>query len=134
MVLNPPREQCHAIGASGVCRFWRDQYAGVTRIPYDSLLMSRLEATQTRPTEPPATPPGRKSRLLVAWLGVLVLAATAVVGSNMFAVRDHLFGTATPNAAAPAVGRSAGAGAGDATQTTVAAAPTSLRSQPWWQD
>jgi hypothetical protein len=94
--------------------------------------MSRLEATQTRPTEPPATTQGPKSRLLVAWLGVLVLAATAVVGSNMFAVRDHVFGTATPNAAAPAVGRSAGAG--DATQTTVAAAPTSLRSQPWWQD
>ena len=94
--------------------------------------MSRLEATQARPTETPAPPPGPKSRLLVAWLGVLVLAVTAVVGSNRFAVRDHLFGTATPNAAPPAVGRSAGAG--DATQTTVAAAPTSLRSQPWWQD
>jgi hypothetical protein len=94
--------------------------------------MSRLEVTHTRPSDPPAPPAGPKSRPLVAWLGVIVLAATAVVGSNMFAVRDHLFGTATPNAAPPAAGRSATAG--DATQSTVAAAPTSLRSQPWWQD
>jgi hypothetical protein len=45
-------------------------------------------------------------------------------------VRDRLFGTVTPDAARPAASRAAG----DPSQDTVAAAPTSLRSAPWWQD
>jgi hypothetical protein len=94
--------------------------------------MSRLETTQVGPAEAPPAPPTRSPRRLVPWLGVVILALTAIVGSNMFAVRDHLLGTATPNAAPPAVGRSAGE---PSTQGTAgAAAPTSLRSEPWWQD
>lgn len=97
--------------------------------------MSPVEATEARLVEAPPPPPTSRSRRLVGWLGVAVLAATAVVGSNAFAVRDHLLGTATPNAAPPALGRAAGGPtAGGQTQSTVAAAPTSLRSEPWWQD
>lgn len=92
--------------------------------------MSRVEATDAREVEAPPPPPTPRSRRLVGWVSVAALAATAVVGSNAFAVRDHLLGTATPNAAPPAVGRAAGG----PTQATVPAAPTSLRSEPWWQD
>jgi len=92
--------------------------------------MSRLETTQARPGETPPAAPESTSRRPLAWLGVLALALTAVVGSNMFAIRDHLLGTATPNAAPPVAGRAAGG----ATKDTVTAAPTSLRSEPWWQD
>lgn len=93
-------------------------------------LMSRTEATPTTDAEVP--PPSSKAsgRQLLTWLGLLALAVSAVVGSNMFSIRDRLFGSATPEAAAPAVGRAAGA----TPQETVPAAPTSLRSSPWWQD
>lgn len=86
--------------------------------------------TEQRHAGGPQPAPARRARSLVPWLSVLILVATAVVGSNAFAVRDHLFGTATPNAAPPAAGRAAGS----STQDTIAAAPTSLRSSPWWQD
>jgi len=92
--------------------------------------MSRLEVTPQSPTDPTGPPAKRTSRPIWAWASVVILAASAIVGSNMFSVRDHLFGTATPNAAPPAVGRSAATPG----QDTVVAAPTSLRSQPWWQD
>jgi hypothetical protein len=92
--------------------------------------MSRVEATEARQTGTPPAPPGAQPRRLAAWRGVFVLAASAIVGSNVFAVRDHLLGTATPNAAPPAAGRAVGV----STPDTAAAAPTSLRSQPWWQD
>jgi len=97
--------------------------------------MSPLETTEEKRSEARHAPPVRPARRALGWLGLLSLVASAVVGSNMFAVRDRLFGTTTPNAAAPAAGRAAG----NLTQDTVAAAPlplvpTSLRSQPWWQD
>jgi hypothetical protein len=71
------------------------------------------------------------SRGAAGWVGLLVVLVTAVIGSNVFAVRDHLFGTATPKAAPPAVGRVQGAAPAP---NTLPVAPTSLRSQPWWQD
>jgi len=71
-------------------------------------------------------------------LAVLALIASAVLGSNVFSARDRLFGSATPVPAAPAASRSAvsagDAGGAGATADTVAGAPTSLRSSPWWQD
>lgn len=78
----------------------------------------------------PLAPVKAPARRVLTWLGLLALVASAVVSSNMFATRDRLFGTATPDAALPAAGRVANS----PTQDTVAAAPTSLRSQPWWQD
>ena len=82
-----------------------------------------------------AAPAGPRSTIwfrgAVGWAGLLVVVVTAVIGSNVADVRDHLFGTATPKAAPPAVGRVQGA---TPAPLTVPAAPTSLRSQPWWQD
>jgi hypothetical protein len=97
--------------------------------------VSRAPDTVKEPKTFEAAPAGpRKTvsyRGVAGWAGLLVVVVTAVIGSNMFAVRDHLFGTATPKAAPPAVGRVQGAAP---TQNTLPAAPTSLRSQPWWQD
>lgn len=93
--------------------------------------MSRLEAPETAGAETPPAPTRSSVRQALTWLGVLVLIVSAVLGSNMFAVRDRLFGTATPDAAAPAASRSV---TGGSTPETVPAAPTSLRSSPWWQD
>jgi len=95
--------------------------------------MSRTEATRAAPTEAPSPPPADPRRSGLTWLAVLVLVASAVIGSNVFAVRDRLLGSATPDAAAPVASRDAN-GAGGATADTVGAAPTSLRSSPWWQD
>lgn len=86
-------------------------------------------AEEVQPDAPQSSA-GLHPRRALTWLGLLALILSAVVGSNMFAVRDRLFGSATPNAAPPAAGRVAGI----PTQDAVAAAPTSLRSQPWWQD
>jgi len=92
--------------------------------------MSRVEATEAQESVVAPAPPNSPVRQLLTWLGLLALVASAILGSNMFALRDRLFGTATPDAAAPAASRVAGA----PTQDTVGAAPTSLRSSPWWQD
>ncbi len=92
--------------------------------------MSRVEAPQA--TDPGEASAPRKSpvRQVMTWLGLAALIVSAVLGRNMFGVRDRLFGAATPEPAAPAAGRAAGG----PTQETVPAAPTSLRSSPWWQD
>jgi hypothetical protein len=92
--------------------------------------MSRVEAPESTEPDPPAAPPPAPTRRVLTWVGLLALVATAVLGSNMFSLRDRIFGTATPDPAPPAAGRVAGA----APEDTVAAAPTSLRSSPWWQD
>lgn len=91
--------------------------------------MSRVETTEPPGPAPPDGSPKAPVRQILTWAAVLVLIVSAVLGSNMFSVRDRLFGTATPDAAPPAAGRSV-----DGTADTVAAAPTSLRSSPWWQD
>jgi len=78
------------------------------------------------PAPPEAAAPAKRG---LAWLGLIVLVATAIIGSNMFSVRDRLFGSAIPEPAAPAASR-------DAFQSvpTQSSAPTKLRSEPWWQD
>lgn len=63
----------------------------------------------------------------VAALGLLVICAGAVVGANLFGVRDSLLGSATPKPRAIAVSAFSPVGGGGARQRTV------LRSQPWWQ-
>lgn len=94
--------------------------------------MSESGSALDAPVASPVAPlPPKSPRRLGAWIGVLAVGATAVVGSNMFGIRDHFFEPATPDAAAPASGRTAGS---TTPGSTVAAAPTQLRSQPWWQD
>lgn len=86
--------------------------------------------SESKGPEVPPTAAKSPRRRILTWLGLLAVVFGAVVGSNMFSVRDRLFGSATPDPAPPAAARVAG----DATQDTAAAARTSLRSQPWWQD
>lgn len=62
---------------------------------------------------------------------MLVVTFSAVVGSNVFGLRDYFLEPAAPDPAPPALGRVADSGA---TANWPAAAPTSLRSQPWWQE
>ncbi|MDQ6777430.1 MAG: DM13 domain-containing protein [Actinomycetota bacterium] len=67
-------------------------------------------------------------RRIFAWLGLAAVIAGAVVSSNLFAVRDHLFGSAVPEATSPVAGRDA-----FARPAIAPLAPTTLRSAPWWQ-
>lgn len=78
------------------------------------------------PPAPTAATPRKRSAL--AWLGLVVVLAAAIVASNTFSVRDRLFGTAVPEAAPAVASR-------DAFQPVPSKAPvrTSLRSNPWWQ-
>ncbi len=93
--------------------------------------MTELQENAAPPPPPPPTPtpPGSSRRPLLGWLALVALVASAVLGSNMFSLRDRLFGSAIPEAAAPAAGRDAFSSVQGAK-----AAPTKLRSQPWWQD
>jgi hypothetical protein len=62
-------------------------------------------------------------------VGVAVLAASLVVGTDLFGTREALFGSATPEA------RPAASSRVDAFAPVDTSAPvkTVLRSQPWWQ-
>lgn len=78
-----------------------------------------------RGEEPPAPVPPR--RRVTATIGFLVVLASALLGSNMFGLRDRLLGSATPEPTVAAGSRVAG------TPTPTTPKPTLLRSQPWWQ-
>src|SRR5579885_564631 len=67
----------------------RERYAEVDTVPS----MSTVD-TPVLP-EPPAVEARRSGprRPVLAWLGLLAVLASAVVGSNVFSVRDHIFGT-----------------------------------------
>lgn len=67
-----------------------------------------------------------RARQAGAPLGLLVLLAALVVGTDLFGVRKSLFGSATPDPKPSAFSRIATAAPGDAQRT-------SLRSHPWWQ-
>jgi hypothetical protein len=74
-------------------------------------------------------PEPRRRRSVAAWLGLLVVVVGAVLASNMFSIRDDLFGSAVPEPA-PVVGsRDAFSAIGNKPATH-----TKLRSQAWWQD
>lgn len=98
--------------------------------------MTRLDEPVTAAPDPPqpeaaapaaAAPP--RGRPLLAWLAVIVVVGGAVLGSNMFSVRDRLLGSAVPGAAAPVASRDAFTAV-----ARTAPAPSKLRSQAWWQD
>src|SRR5262249_7759993 len=70
----------------------------------------------------------RRSRVL-GWLGVVPLVFAALLGSNVWSLRDRVFGSAIPAAAPVATSRNPFAVA-----ISNAPAPrTSLRSVAWWQ-
>ncbi len=89
---------------------------------------TRALPDQHGPGEVPP-PPETQTRRAVVWLAVAALLATAVVGANLGGLRDRLLGTATPPPAPPAAGRVVGQVPLDGP-----AAPTALRSSPWWQE
>lgn len=60
-------------------------------------------------------------------LGVVAVCAAAILGGNLFGLRDSLLGSATPAAKPVAVSPFAQIGSVGKRQSTV------LRSQPWWQ-
>lgn len=64
-------------------------------------------------------------------LGLLLLAASLVVGADLFGARTALFGSAAPPPRAAASSRSDPFSAVDTSRRTV---KTSLRSFPWWQE
>jgi hypothetical protein len=80
------------------------------------------------PGQGPAAPKRRGHT--IGWIGVVVVTFSALIGGNLFGIRDYFFESATPEAVPPALGRTAGG----APPAGVDAAPTSLRSEPWWQD
>ena len=63
-----------------------------------------------------------------AALGLLLVAASALIGSGLLGVRNDLFGSTTAPAVVAASSRDASASGGGAS-----AQKTVLRSQPWWQ-
>lgn len=75
--------------------------------------------------------PGRQNlaRQALSGLGLLALAASALVGGNAFGVREQLMGSVTPEARPAAVSR----GDGPAVPAPAQVEETVLRSQPWWQ-
>lgn len=72
-------------------------------------------------------PPRPMGRRILTWLALAALAAGAVVGSNAFAIRELLLGTALPDPVIPATSRDAGL------STTTSEKRIALRSAPWWQ-
>ena len=63
-------------------------------------------------------------------MAVLAVTFSAVVGSNVFGLRDYFLEPATSDPVPPALGRVAD----DAAAGRSVAARTSLRSHPWWQE
>lgn len=69
------------------------------------------------------------ARRVATSVGLVVLIASAFLGSNMFGVRDSLFGSATPEPATAAASRVKSTGPAPTTPEA-----TRVRSQPWWQE
>ena len=85
-----------------------------------------MSQATTATVAPESAPPQSMSRRILTWLTLAALAAGAVVGSNAFAIRDRLLGTALPDPLRPATSR-------DAAQSTASVERMALRSAPWWQ-
>jgi len=79
-------------------------------------------------TTAPTSAPRRTGQGILTWLGLVALAVAAVVGGNIFSVRDRLVGSALPAAVPPVTSR-----VSTATTGAKAPRPTALRSTPWWQ-
>ena len=66
-------------------------------------------------------------------MGLVLLAASAAFGGNLFGIRDQVLGSAAPPPRPAAVSRAAD-GAPAAPATAAEPQETVLRSQPWWQE
>lgn len=91
--------------------------------------MGRRQVESTAGAPAAQGSPPAPARRVLSWLAVIVLVASAVLGSNLFSVRDDLFGSAVPEPARPAVSRD-----GFAPIHGEPHPETSLRSAPWWQN
>ncbi|MGH9156770.1 MAG: hypothetical protein ACRD1K_13255 [Acidimicrobiales bacterium] len=83
-----------------------------------------------KPTAPDAQanqPPSTRGRT-VGWVALVVLAASAVLASNVFSIRDSLLGSALPAAEVPATSRIL-----DSSTRGPTPERTATRSAPWWQ-
>ena len=91
-----------------------------------------MSGTHTEPRASRQSLPEGPAKRGLAALGLVVLAASAGFGGNLFGVRDQVLGTGVPQARPAAESRAADGAAAAAT----AAQPqeTLLRSQPWWQE
>lgn len=87
------------------------------------------EVGRSAPVAPQPAPAPPRGRRALSWLGVVVVVAGAVFGSNAFSVRDRALGSAVAEPAAPVGSRDAFR----AVQQT-SLAPSKLRSQAWFQD
>ncbi len=75
-----------------------------------------------------STPPRNDGiRRVLSALGVLIVAAAAILGGDLFGLRETLLGSATPAPRAAAVSPFVSVG------NRATGAKTVLRSQPWWQ-
>ena len=79
----------------------------------------------------PAT--GSAPKRVLAGVGLVVLAASAVFGANPYGVRDRLLGSVTPEARPPAASRLVDGPAATTPPGGAGEGATVLRSQPWWQ-
>lgn len=83
-----------------------------------------------------APKPPTPARRFSAALGVVAVFVAALFGGNFLGMREHFFGSESPEARATAASRTAEAVAGADTTVARAAEPpreSVLRSQPWWQ-
>lgn len=91
------------------------------------------------PDVPALRPPGpRPAQSAAAALGLVALLVSALVGGNLFGLRDRTVGAGGPESRPPASGRAVPSGAAapvDAPAAEPRAEPeaTRIRSQPWWQ-
>jgi len=93
-----------------------------------------MAATDTSGAALPPGGPQSPTRKSLTTLALVALAASAVLGSNVFGLRAQLLGVDAPEARPAAAGRTVGEQAPAPTPAAPAEAEeTLLRSQPWWQ-
>ena len=99
-----------------------------------------MAATDTSGAALPPGGPQSPTRKSLTTLALVALAASAVLGSNVFGLRAQLLGVDAPEARPAAAGRTVGEQTPAPAPTPAAPAEaeaeaeeTLLRSQPWWQ-
>lgn len=95
--------------------------------------VDQVSASHTEPSGASRSSPDSPAKRGFTVVGLVLLAASAAFGGNLFGVRDQLLGSGTPPPRPAAVSRAAD---GPAAAPVTAADPeeTVLRSQPWWQE
>ena len=86
-------------------------------------------AADGAPPPPPLAGSTRPTRGFLSVVGVSVVVAAALVGGNVFGLRDRLSGSSVPPARPVALGR----GQGSTQEPSAPAQQSVLRSYPWWQ-